>query len=242
MKKIGLTITISILVISVIMMSFVCASGFSPTSLIFNLNKGQEECKIITITSDSEMITVSDLWAENKDVEWSTRLFDKDASYHSISISYPELLSIDERQVEVCLSGSKEGEYHGVVLLKEEQKGNSIIQMGVWIKATISGEQQTSGNEEQVVNKVTISLDNAAAAENQNNQETPQAQDNQETNPTPETETSQSSGLGITGRFISGDVDVKTAGIVIGVIIIVVAIGILVYIKRRRRLKLEGYI
>jgi len=121
----------------------VLATGFSPGSLIFELEQNQEECKTITIMSESDSIEVNDIWAENKDVEWKVSLFEKDSNYHNIDINYNNQLVIEERSVDVCLSGSEIGEYHGVILLKQEQEGNSVVQMGVWLKVTISEKQQT---------------------------------------------------------------------------------------------------
>ena len=118
-------------------LGLVCATGFSPSSLIYNLELNEESCRMITITSDSEVISIDDKWAENKDVEWKVSLFETDANEHGISIDYDDELSEDEREVEVCVSGSRVGEYHGVVLLKEGQQGNSIVQMGVWIKLIV---------------------------------------------------------------------------------------------------------
>jgi hypothetical protein len=120
------------------------AIGFSPSSLTFSLPKGQEECKIITISSDSESITVTDVWAENPDMEWKVSLFDTPSSTHSVSISYPSTLSSDDREAEICFSGSKAGEYHGAVIFQQEQEGNSIIQFAVWIKAIISATNSES--------------------------------------------------------------------------------------------------
>jgi len=88
-----------------LMLNGVIAVGFSPSSLVFELEPNQEECETIILTSDSETISVSDSWAENKDVEWKISLFEKNTNYHGISINYDNELSIDEREVEVCLSG-----------------------------------------------------------------------------------------------------------------------------------------
>jgi len=127
--------------------SVVLAIGFSPSSLTFNLNKGQEECKDITVSSESPTITVSDKWAENKDVAWNVNLFDETANVHGINLDYPNKINSDDNVVKVCLSGEDEGEYHGVILLQEEQTGNSIIQMAVWIKAIISNNGGSSNNQ-----------------------------------------------------------------------------------------------
>ena len=118
--------------------SLASAVSFSPTDLRFNLKPNEEECQKVTITSESDIITLSDSWAESKDQNWSVSGFKSEASLHDISIDYPSELSADEREFEVCLSGGTLGEYHGVLVLKEEQVGNSIIQMGIWIKVIIS--------------------------------------------------------------------------------------------------------
>jgi len=122
------------------------ASGFSPSSLTFNLEQNQESCQTIHLDSNSETITAKDVWAENKDVQWDSRLFDTNAEEHGITISYANNIPIDERDIEVCISGENEGEYHGDIIFEEEQEGNSIIQMGIWLKVFISGDNQaTSG-------------------------------------------------------------------------------------------------
>lgn len=122
------------------------AVGYSPSSLIFKLNMGEEQCKMITINSDSEKITLTDKWAENKEVKWDVNLFKNDSDYHSLDLTYPKTLGKNEKEAEVCIKGSKKGEYHGVLLLREEQKGNSVIQVGIWIKAMVGDKVQNKSS------------------------------------------------------------------------------------------------
>ena len=122
----------------ILLSQFVVAVGFSPSSLVFNLNQNVEECKKIILDSESEKITVYDKWAENATAEWKASAFNKSASEHGISINYDNELSREEREVEVCLSGRKIGEYHGIIIFQQQQEGNSIIQIGVWLKVVIS--------------------------------------------------------------------------------------------------------
>ena len=129
---------ITIIVLLIILIANVDALGISPSSLSYNQSIGEEKCLQVTVNSVSANISVSDLWAENKDVEWKFFLFDTSSTTHGLSLNYLTELPIGERQFNVCLSGSKAGEYHGVLLLSEEQVGNSIIQMGIWLKVTIS--------------------------------------------------------------------------------------------------------
>ena len=135
MKK-QTTVIIGILLV----LPLVLGVGFSPSSLIYNLEKGQQDCQIVSIISDSDTISIEDKWAENKDIEWKVELFETSASEHGISINYPS--STIENEIEVCLSGNNVGEYHGVLLLREEQEGNTIIRAGIWLKAIINEEEQ----------------------------------------------------------------------------------------------------
>jgi hypothetical protein len=132
-------IQLLMLTMLLILIANVEALGVSPSSLSYNQSIGEEKCLQVTVNSVSANISVSDLWAENKDVEWKFFLFDTSSTTHGLSLNYLTELPIGERQFNVCLSGSKAGEYHGVLLLKEEKVGNSVIQMGIWLKVTISG-------------------------------------------------------------------------------------------------------
>ena len=220
------------------MLNGVMAAGFSPSSLIFDVEQDQDECQVITITSESETVVVSDSWAADSSDEWKVSSFETDASEHGIDISYDDLLE-GEDSVEVCLSGSELGEYHGVILLREEQQGNSVVQMGVWLKVTISepapepepisgptssgGSSQTSSDDDggsggsATVNipelddeQIGEVLDEASGGDDEENQD-----------------------AGITG----GAVGVSNAkkGIGIGVLAIIVIAGIVVYNKKYRR-------
>ena len=128
----------------VFLISIVGAVSFSPSYLVFNLDQNQQECQTITLGSDSSTITVLDKWANESVKDWNVNLFNDSADEYKLSIDYPKRLSFNEKTVKVCLMGVKAGEYHGIVLLREEQKGNSVVQMGVWIKAVISNEKVAS--------------------------------------------------------------------------------------------------
>jgi hypothetical protein len=131
------------IILILVSMSFVHAVGFSPASLTYSLDVGEEQCQTVRLTSDSETITVEDKWKENTEIEWDIKLFTASVEDLGLLINYDSELTVDEREVEVCLSGSRIGEYQGVLLLTEEAVGNSIIQMGVWLRVNI-GQQQKS--------------------------------------------------------------------------------------------------
>lgn len=126
----------------VFFISTVVAEGFSPSNLVYVLTPNEELCQVVSLESDSVNITVLDSWAENENVNWSISLFNTPAEDHSLTIDYPTELSIDEREVEVCVSGSKLGEYHGVIIFRQAQQGTSIIQLAVWLKVVIENPPQ----------------------------------------------------------------------------------------------------
>lgn len=128
------------------MISTVAAASFSPSNLVYVLEKNEEACQIITLESDSPRIEVFDFWGENKDVEWEVNNFRTSASVHGLSLNYDEELSTNEREVEVCVSGNKLGEYRGAIILKQAQEGNSVVQLAVWLKVIIEDEIEQDRN------------------------------------------------------------------------------------------------
>lgn len=127
----------------VLFVANISATSISPASLTFNLQLNEKDCQTIRLESDSETIIVSNQWAENPSIEWKLDLFNTKTDEHHLSLSYQKELAQNEREVEVCLAGSQEGEYHGAIIFQEEQQGNSILRLGVWIKAIIGNPPST---------------------------------------------------------------------------------------------------
>jgi hypothetical protein len=235
MKKI-----LIILGILLVLNPLVTAVGFSPTKLAYNLESGTESCQTITVNSTSEKISVSDWWAENEGIEWNVALFKTSSSTHSLTLKYPSEIFINESKVEVCLSGTKPGKYHGLILLKEEQNGNSVVQMAVWLNVTITekivppaapssgggGGGGSSGGGSAVPKKETLNATSIPLSADKNaieNEEKPEV-DNEQNN--------ISNSSGITGAVIGAN----TAPMIIAIILItfIIAVSILVYFRRRR--------
>lgn len=155
-RTIKLELWIFILFISIILIvPSAFAVGFSPSSLIFDLDQKVRECKTITINSDSSKIIAFDKWGEHGTVEWKANAFNTTSSEHGITIDYDNELSEDERKADVCLSGEMIGEHRGIIIFQQQQEGNSIIQIGVWLKVTISG-GTNDGKVEEVLPSQTL--------------------------------------------------------------------------------------
>ena len=236
MKKKRIITETTILILMSI--TLVHAVSFSPSSLIFNLNPNEQSCQTINFDSNSSIISVSDKWAENKDVEWKVSNFETPASSLGISIDYPSNVSAQDKQVKVCLSGSSIGEYHGVLLLKEEQQGNSIVQMGIWLKviieekleqtqqaSTTSGSSSSSGGGSGITGgAITGSTAQSSQGDSSGNSTTG------ETTQSSKKDTTQNSPL--TGSVI-GVLGGKGVIVVIFALVIAIA-GLVFYIRRNR--------
>jgi len=232
-------------------LSFVQAIGFSPSSLVYNLGVDEESCESISLSSDSETIMISDKWAENNSVEWRVGLFDYNASFHGINVNYDGELSVDERNVEVCLSGSGVGEYRGVLILREEQKGNSIIQMGIWLKVNISektgepaqetppqdsgsGSSNSGGSGGGIIStsKEVDKTEEVKLAEF----DTEIIDDGKVEKQLDEEEVMEQNGAGITGNVAGGGLIKNNLGMIGGFFIALIIIGAFVYNKRKNSL------
>jgi len=219
--------------------SFMCvvsATGFSPSSLTFNLNKNSESCQNITITSDSENITVLDSWAANNNVEWKVSSFNTSSTEHGLTLSYPKELSKSERVIGVCLSGANAGNYKGVLLVREQQVGNSIVQMGIWLKVNISEviSQDTNvnnGNSAGTGSDVP-SGDSGSAISNAKSA-TANSEKNSDAVDTKAATANDNNGMGITGAAV-GVIENKFSWTILAAVV-VIGIGFFVYTKRSRK-------
>jgi len=140
------------------------ALQFSPTSLEFNLEKNQISCKKINFEVESQT-TIKDVWAQFSSQEWSISNFQTSSQTHGISISYPNEINPNQKEIEVCLSGSKPGSYRGTLVFRQGEVGNSIVQFAVWLKVSISGET----NERPIENKTSSSKSSGSSGGSSNN-------------------------------------------------------------------------
>ncbi len=208
----------------------VLASGFSPSSITFSLETLEEGCQVVSITSDSSKITVTDRWAEDSNQEWSATEFQNSASAHGISISYDKELSVSEREVEVCLSGDNVGEYHGVLVLEEEQEGSSIIQMGVWLKVLITAPKEVTASSSSSGGAGggsggsggSVTIPSASAASASDEETAAIGNDNEEVGT-----------AGITGSAIGGDG--RNVSIIVYALIGLAIIGLIFIVHRKHK-------
>lgn len=167
--------------------SAVSAVGFSPSSLVFKLDKNHEQCQAITLTGVTDEIDVINVWAENSQAEWKVGEFKNEASSHGLELSYSINDVENNKYIDVCVQGSKEGEYHGAIIFKQSQQGNSIVQLAVWLKVTITSQEKTESSgsgassqaiskNQQTANQVQNKIQQLSSSNTQPAQENPNAQ------------------------------------------------------------------
>lgn len=225
-------------------MTGVSAVGFSPSSLTFNLAKGEEQCQSIHLDSDSQTIEIIDVWAESAESEWKVSQFTTSSSSHNLQLSYPSELSISQRDVEVCLSGTNEGEHHGAIIFKQEQEGNSVIQLAVWLKVIIdtpqtqSSSSGSSGGSSGGSSSGGSGGGGGSAIKSSNSQVT--EQNNQEEPIGPQSDISGNAK--ITGAVINeGNGSINYYGIFIISLIIIIGLSAVYYRRYKQRQKWLGY-
>lgn len=220
------------------------AVGFSPSSLTYLLEPNQEICQAITLDSESETIDVSDVWASSPEAEWKISGFNISANEHNLKLSYPKELSINERQINVCISGVEEGEYHGAIIMRQEQEGNSIIQLAVWLKIFIK-EKSEESSEVKISStsnsggggssfSATVKLNQTENTQDKNYQQLSKETETSSTETPIREEELQDNNPGITGNVISIIGSHKLAFIVPITFIIIVIVAS-AYLRRKKQ-------
>jgi sensor c-di-GMP phosphodiesterase-like protein len=120
----------------ILLIPLASAIQFSPTSLEFNLEKEEVLCKKINFQVETPT-ALSDVWAKNSFEQWSISRFQSSSQEYAIKVWYPEEVNPTQNQIELCLSGSTPGEYHGALVFRQDETGSSIIQFAVWLKVII---------------------------------------------------------------------------------------------------------
>jgi hypothetical protein len=131
-----------IIALFILIIPLVQAAQFSPTKLEFILAKDTLECKKINFELDSPAI-MNDVWASSSAQPWSVTDFKTASEELKINIAYSRTINLDQNEARICISGSNPGEYHGALVVREEEVGNSIMQYAIWLKLSIEGSQNS---------------------------------------------------------------------------------------------------
>lgn len=141
MRKIILLVSVLFFCLSV------SALEFSPANLEFNLEKNEVGCKKVFFELETSA-KLTDVWADNFNDEWSLSDFKTASSELGVQMNYPSEVSSEKKEAEICVSGSKVGNYKGAIIFRQEKVGNSVVQFAVWIKLFVSGQNDEEDSDD----------------------------------------------------------------------------------------------
>ena len=101
---------------------------------------GEKICQELTIEYNIEDGTIEgrDLWAPEGVTEKVLSLHNLEAGVLGLTFEYPKSITVDNSKVvDVCITASKKGLYHGALLYRTIQSGNVGIELNVWVTADI---------------------------------------------------------------------------------------------------------
>lgn len=167
MKKIILPLVFLIIfIINIVNNISALEIGISPASLNFDVNPGETVCKDIILYSSQNVILIGeDRWSRTN----SKNLRDYSISFKSseVILDYPKEISVNQKkQISLCISGNKPGNYYGSLIYNTEK----LASVGIWINLKISGEvdetqknNYSENNFIQITGKVVNNLNNSSS-------------------------------------------------------------------------------
>ncbi len=117
--------------------------GISPPDVKFEGNVNQKICEKIKLFSSKIVSLIGEIKMSEENNRDLTKYTLKEEGF-DIEFEYPKKIeNFTETEIEVCVTGVKEGEYSGVILYRGE---SSSVGVGSWLSVSLSRE-----NESQIV-------------------------------------------------------------------------------------------
>ena len=134
-KKIIILITVLIFIETTLALSV------SPAEIFFEGTVDEQICQEIKISEGGEII-LDDKWANNGISEKNINLYESESEKSIIEMNYPKEFIIEKKEnIEICLSGEKEGKYFGVLLIRIKEKPVGI---GIWMNVNLIAKEHES--------------------------------------------------------------------------------------------------
>jgi len=112
--------------------------SMSPQQINFIGNVNERICEEVTLKTEGEAVLLGeDLWAEEGFSERKLKQHILDSDELKLELEYPNNIKINnEEKIEVCLTGKKKGNYHGILLYRVEGKP---VRVGIWMNVSLGG-------------------------------------------------------------------------------------------------------
>lgn len=105
--------------------------GASPASVEFNGSINEKICQRIILFSSNETIIGDDKWSFNKEFVKDIKEYNTNAEDLDIKIDYSKEMFVENRkEIEVCLTAKKSGNYYGILSFRTENKPAGV---GIWV-------------------------------------------------------------------------------------------------------------
>lgn len=115
--------------------------GISPPSLNFSMRIGEGRCEKVNLYSQGVTnIKIKDTWTNGSRLSRDLNDYNYNSNELGINTVYPKVLAVDKKEeFLLCITGSRSGNYQGVLIAE----GEGILSVGMWILADIKSEKKT---------------------------------------------------------------------------------------------------
>jgi len=121
----------------------VISFGISPPQINFLGNSGEKICQKIFLNPDGEGTFLGKtLWAKEDNLERKLSNHFLNPEDLGLKADFNKNFTIKNKSdVEICITGSKSGKYHGVLLYRLQ---NKPVQVGVWLSVLIKNSRENN--------------------------------------------------------------------------------------------------
>jgi len=120
-----------------------------PSKLNLTGNPNEKICTNLNIEYSvyDGLVEGRDLWAEKGVIEKDLSLHTLDAEDLDLIVSYPKSVRIiEDKDINVCVTASDVGLYHGALLYQTKQTGMVGIELNVWITVNIEEDLENNND------------------------------------------------------------------------------------------------
>lgn len=112
--------------------------SMSPPQIDFIGKTNEVICKYVEVKVEGvETLTGKTRWAEKDYFERNLLNHKLESEDLKIEIDFPNEIEVREsKKIEICIEGSKKGNYHGALLYRIEDKP---VQVGIWMNVSLEG-------------------------------------------------------------------------------------------------------
>jgi hypothetical protein len=110
----------------VLFVPLVIAFNSNLGTLTFLLEQNEELCQVVDVGEHEEVFYLYDVWSGESEDSLDNGGFEFNYSDHNLSVNYPKEVQIEVEEIDVCVSGSKVGEFFGKIVFEGLEREISL--------------------------------------------------------------------------------------------------------------------